>query len=324
MARWLVAAAVFAGCYSPKFSPGGACDTACPGDLVCVAHVCQAPGTSDAAIDGASDAAADAHSIDGPPGDVDGDGIKDDKDNCPNKPNADQHDEDGDGIGDVCDPCPHIAGTAADSDGDGVGDACDPQPTVPKQTLAFFDPFTSQLAAWDGSSLQQTTIGGDHMEMGALNADSAFARLVVPNGETRFYTGGQVVSCSAANVGPHELAISFSVNGNNYYYVQAYDSDGTDGYLQIMQASGGGTTFTGLAGTAYSGVLLPGAWQFQVDESVASQTITFKSTLGGTSRMTLTGTATMDPLLTAGQAFGFFSRHCDVRFDYFVVIQTRP
>ena len=317
---------MFAGCYSPTYTPGSACDTACPGNLVCVAHVCRVPGAADAAIDSAHDAAIDGRSIDGPPGDVDGDGIADNVDNCPNQPNPNQHDEDGDHIGDVCDPCPHLAGTAVDSDGDGVGDACDPQPTVPKQTLAFFDPFTSQLTAWDGPSLQQTTIGGDHMEMGAgaPPADNAFARLVVSNAETRVYTGGRIVSCSGAAVGPHELAISFSVNGSNYYYVQAYDSDGTDGYLQIMQASGGGTVFTGLAGTAYAGVLPAGAFAFQIDESVSAKTIAFRSTLGGVSRMALTASSTMDPLLSAGGQFGLFTRNCDVRFDYFVVIQTMP
>lgn len=323
MVRWLVAGLVLTGCYSPTYAPGSACDSACPGNLVCVAHVCRVPGASDAAVD-VTGGASDGPSIDGPPGDRDGDGVKDDVDNCPNKANPNQHDEDGDSIGDVCDPCPHLAGSAADSDGDGVGDACDPQPTIAKQTLAFFDPFTSQLAAWDASSLQQATIGGDHFEMGAGNADSAFARLVVANAETRFYAGGRVLSCSGANVGPHELAISFSVNGSNYYYVQAYDTDGTDGYLQIMQASGGGTTFTGLAGTAYTGVLPVGAFLFQVDESVAAKTLAFRSTLGGVSRMTLAATATMDPLLSAGASFGFFTRNCDVRFDYFVVVQTVP
>ena len=315
---------MFAGCYSPTYAPGGACESACPGNLVCVAHVCRAPGATDAGGDGPRDGAPDGPSIDGPPGDVDGDGVPDNVDNCPNKANPTQHDEDGDQIGDVCDPCPHLAGTAADSDGDGVGDACDPQPTVPKQTIAFFDPFTSQLAAWDASSLQQTTIGNDRMEMGAGNADSAFARLVVSNAETRVYTGGRVLSCTGAAVGPHELAISFSVNGNNYYYVQAYDSDGTDGYLQIMQASGGGTVFTGLAGTAFTGVLPAGAFSFQFDESVAAKTISFKSTLGGTARMTLNAAANMDPLLSPGGSFGLFTRNCDVRLDYFVVIQTTP
>lgn len=42
-------------------------------------------------------------------GDSDGDGIKDDKDNCPSIKNADQKDTDTDGKGDVCDACPNDA-----------------------------------------------------------------------------------------------------------------------------------------------------------------------------------------------------------------------
>ncbi len=51
----------------------------------------------------------------GPNGDVDGDGIFNDVDNCAETANQDQGDQDGDGIGDVCD----------DSDGDGVFDSED-------------------------------------------------------------------------------------------------------------------------------------------------------------------------------------------------------
>lgn len=34
--------------------------------------------------------------------DIDNDGIYNDRDNCPKKPNSDQKDSDGDGLGDVC------------------------------------------------------------------------------------------------------------------------------------------------------------------------------------------------------------------------------
>jgi hypothetical protein len=71
--------------------------------------------------------------------DKDNDGVKDDKDNCPNVKNAGQTDTDGDGKGDACDGdddsdgiadetdnCPKKANAAqADADRDGKGDACE-------------------------------------------------------------------------------------------------------------------------------------------------------------------------------------------------------
>jgi len=73
------------------------------------------------------------------PDDIDGDGIPNDEDNCPEDYNPDQEDMDEDGLGDVCDPdidgdgwlneednCPYVYNPGQeDSDGDGIGDACD-------------------------------------------------------------------------------------------------------------------------------------------------------------------------------------------------------
>lgn len=70
--------------------------------------------------------------------DWDLDGIQDNRDNCPNVPNADQTDIDADGLGDMCDEdidgdnipnghdnCPYVSNQRQeDSVGDGVGDAC--------------------------------------------------------------------------------------------------------------------------------------------------------------------------------------------------------
>jgi hypothetical protein len=59
------------------------------------------------------------------------------------------HDEDGDGIADTCDNCPHIANAdQADADGDGVGDVCDPNPASPRESIAFFDSFTTRRPEW--------------------------------------------------------------------------------------------------------------------------------------------------------------------------------
>jgi len=70
--------------------------------------------------------------------DLDGDGIKNEDDNCPNTANADQKDTNGNGIGDVCDDsdgdgifddtdnCINTANAdQKDTDGDGKGDVCD-------------------------------------------------------------------------------------------------------------------------------------------------------------------------------------------------------
>ncbi|MCK6532418.1 MAG: thrombospondin type 3 repeat-containing protein [Polyangiaceae bacterium] len=73
------------------------------------------------------------------PADGDGDGVTDDKDNCPSAKNADQKDSDQDGKGDACDTdddgdgvadgtdnCPLVANKAqTDTDKDGKGDACE-------------------------------------------------------------------------------------------------------------------------------------------------------------------------------------------------------
>ncbi len=102
----------------------------------------------------------------GGPDDIDGDGVADTDDNCPNTFNpvrpldeGSQADEDDDGVGDACDLCPLLAGQGcqlpdlydqdldgiedpedncvidanpdqADSDSDGVGDACDLCPKI--------------------------------------------------------------------------------------------------------------------------------------------------------------------------------------------------
>jgi hypothetical protein len=63
--------------------------------------------------------------------DADSDNFGDVCDNCVNTYNPDQADGDGDGVGDVCDNCSRIANKAqADGDSDGVGDVCDNCPGV--------------------------------------------------------------------------------------------------------------------------------------------------------------------------------------------------
>tara|TARA_B110000908_G_C10251023_1_gene452041 strand:- start:93 stop:1829 length:1737 start_codon:yes stop_codon:yes gene_type:complete len=59
--------------------------------------------------------------------DLDGDGVPNSEDNCPDVYNPDRLDTDGDGSGDACDNCPNTWNDdQADNDDDGIGDFCDP------------------------------------------------------------------------------------------------------------------------------------------------------------------------------------------------------
>lgn len=101
------------------------------------------------------------------PDDIDGDGVPNDIDLCPERADPDQHDEDGDGVGDRCDVCPTVpdplqADTtelAALQFEDGVGDACDPRPARAGDVLAALHTFErDSTAGWIGSGW---SISGD-------------------------------------------------------------------------------------------------------------------------------------------------------------------
>lgn len=320
MTRWLLLGAL-AGCYNPTINAGGACTDVCPGDLVCVNNVCELPGTThpDAALHDAT--AIDATPIDGPPGDADGDGIRDNVDNCPGKANVDQHDEDGDAIGDVCDPCPHINGDKTDTDGDGVGDACDPQPSIAKQKILFFDPYTTTRSQWTFDTGSARV--GETMQMNSLTTP-AYAELAVANGEVRIETGGTIVSVSSTR--PHQLSIAFGFidsTHQQYHYVEFYNGSGSSGSTSIAKGDNG--VYTGLASVSYPAPLPTGAWSMRIDESVAAQKITLHAKVGGIQYadiMAATNAAT--PNLVASPDITLYGQHSDVRFDYWIVIQTLP
>lgn len=310
---WLL---VCVGCYSPTITAGAACDTDCPGDLVCVSHICRDQGFM--ADGGLRDAFVPIDTLDGPPGDVDNDGVNDSADNCPAKSNVDQHDEDGDAIGDVCDPCPHLNGNAADGDGDGVGDACDPQPTISKQRIKFFDPFTSSLPEWVNPSSNVTRVA-DALRFNATTSAQGID-VMVANGESRIELGGTVSAVVAAT--PHQLSMAFGITGAVYHYVEFYDSGGTTGDIAISKANNG--TYTGIATRNYTGILPTGAWNMRINESVASQQITLAATLGGIAYPLISGSTTTAPILTTGAKLDFYIQHIDMRIDYFIVIETLP
>ncbi len=75
--------------------------------------------------------------------DLDGDGVVDVLDNCPDKINPDQLDTDEDAVGDACDTCIGCQlcdrGPQHDEDGDTFADDCDNCPTIPNLDQANAD-----------------------------------------------------------------------------------------------------------------------------------------------------------------------------------------
>lgn len=85
------------------------------------------------------------------PTDLDGDGVVDDKDNCPDVANPDQKDTDGDKLGDACD---------ADDDGDGKFDEDDPCPFDPTDMCSATDAGTTDAGSGDDAALEATPSDG--------------------------------------------------------------------------------------------------------------------------------------------------------------------
>jgi hypothetical protein len=158
MHRWLLGLGLIAACYSPTLPQGVQCSAGgtCSDGRPCVAGVCGGPDA-------------------GPPiEDRDGDGIPDDKDNCPGDRNPDQANEDGDKFGDACDLCPTVADDLnTDSDGDGVGDACDPNRMVPGDKIVLFESFHAQAVPnWVRST--DWTVADDAVHVVAPMTDDKF------------------------------------------------------------------------------------------------------------------------------------------------------
>jgi len=142
-------------------------------------NLCRQPGGDppDAQADAASgDATGDAGA---PVADDDGDGVANDKDNCPTAANADQVNEDGDSLGNACDLCVQIADSApGDRDGDLIGDVCDPNPDVRDAVWLYEDFHSGALPPWRGT-MHWTVVGGA-LQAVASSDDSDGEFLILP------------------------------------------------------------------------------------------------------------------------------------------------
>src|SRR5688572_12343589 len=140
------------------------------------------------------------------PNDIDGDGILNELDSCPEVADPSQHDEDGDRFGDLCDVCPTVADPLQTDTGetgsiafeDGVGDACDPRPTRGGDKIGALHTFaTDTTPSWLGAGW---TIADDRarardaarwQHRSAVTGDAVTARLAIESLEWTA-TGGSV------------------------------------------------------------------------------------------------------------------------------------
>lgn len=230
MRSGVLAALLLGGCFSPSAPAGAPCDVDehCPSDQRCIAGACQKQGRAPVDALAAGDGVPTG---DGPPDDVDGDGVPNAADNCPTAGNADQHDEDADGVGDACDNCPHVANAtqtnAMEPAGqvDAVGDACDPHPAAGGDTIARFIPF-DVLPLGVSATLGNWTIQNDTYRNASNGND---AEILVEGVRDRITV--EVAGTVEAVQGDTWLAVSVGEHGNQ---PQFYDC----GYLDYPPANG--------------------------------------------------------------------------------------
>ena len=151
------------------------------------------------------------------------------------------HDEDGDGIDDACDGCPHVFDPdQTDTDGDGVDDICDPDPTVPAESIAIFDPFTSQLPIWTIGGATPT-FDGDSAVVDATSDDVTLELADAPALD-HYEFGGSIGASFPPNV---KIEITIRADDQHYYYCELYDFGGTTIHFDRAYTVDGMRYFTG-------------------------------------------------------------------------------
>lgn len=191
--------------------------------------------------------------------DLDGDGVLDDEDNCPDSFNPTQSDNDHDGIGDTCDPdrdgdgwsnevdnCPDDPNASqSDMDEDGIGDGCDPDidgDGVPNEE----DPFPYEPSTWtvdfeDASKITYayavTTV--NDREWGLSNAliGTSFSDLRNGSRSLRFRAPGEWTLQGKLTNGLGNLSFAYGRYGSDDGATLTAEYDSGEGWVEIASVS---------------------------------------------------------------------------------------
>ncbi len=133
-------------------------------------------------------------------GDLDGDGIPNDKDFCEHVAGG-ATDEDGDGIGDICDPCPIAPPPATpDPDGDAVDSPCDPDPHTAGDQILLFEGFANGIpAVWTPTTAGAWTAGTGEVKVVAGAASELLSTAVIAKANLAVEAAWQVDLVSPAS-----------------------------------------------------------------------------------------------------------------------------
>ncbi len=263
----------------------------------------------------------DAFVPDGPPDDIDADGVKNPVDNCPTVANTMQFDEDADMKGDECDECPQLGASAdhADTDGDKIGNACDPRPTMAGDVLQYWNGFhTASATLPDGivmihGTAARWSVAGGFLVFDRVNDDWGMPAVDVAKTAHTVDTFMEITAEFAGTASAAGVAVDIAANDTDCYDCQArFDVERREMWRRNPAALDG---WSALGGT---NVTTPMDSYRVILQRTASDTSCTTTRLNQPSVQLGNSDDTSDN--TRG---GLFARNVDARFKY-LAIYTSP
>jgi hypothetical protein len=280
----------------------------------CTFSLSTEPVTGDAAV-------IDGRMIDGPPDDIDADGVKNTADNCPAVANPMQFDEDGDMRGDECDPCPQLGTGAdhADGDGDTIGNACDPRPGTAGDELAYWNGFHTASATLPEEIVMihgtaaRWSIAGGFLVFARLDDDWGMPAVDVLKTAHTVDTFFEITAEFAGTASAAGVAADIAANDTDGYDCQArLDNDRREMWRRNPAAPDGWSSLGGV------GAPTPMDSYRVILERTANDSSCTTTRLGQVS----VPLGSLDDTRGNTRA-GLFARNVDVRFKY-IAVYTSP